>query len=39
MEKKVRDAIAEKGLSRSHITILDALLKLRRPAVIHAPYR
>ncbi len=30
MEKKVRDAIAEKGLSRSHITILDALLKLRQ---------
>ena len=30
MEKKVRDAIAEKGLMRSHITILDALLKLRQ---------
>ncbi len=30
MEKKVRDAIAKKGLSRSHITILDALLKLRQ---------
>jgi superfamily II DNA or RNA helicase len=30
MEKKVRDAIALKGLSRSHITILDALLKLRQ---------
>jgi len=30
MEKKVRDAIADKGLSRSHITILDALLKLRQ---------
>ncbi|MDR4517674.1 MAG: DEAD/DEAH box helicase [Nitrosomonas sp.] len=30
MEKRVRDAIAEKGLSRSHITILDALLKLRQ---------
>ena len=30
MEKKVREAIAEKGLSRSHITILDALLKLRQ---------
>ncbi len=30
MEKKVRDAIAEKGLARSHITILDALLKLRQ---------
>jgi len=30
MEKRVRDAIAQKGLSRSHITILDALLKLRQ---------
>ncbi len=30
MEKKVRDAIAERGFSRSHITILDALLKLRQ---------
>jgi len=30
MEKKIRDAIAEKGLARSHITILDALLKLRQ---------
>jgi len=30
MERKVRDAIAEKGLARSHITILDALLKLRQ---------
>ena len=30
MEKKVRDAIAERGLQRSHITILDALLKLRQ---------
>jgi superfamily II DNA or RNA helicase len=30
MEKKVRDAIAQRGLSRSHITILDALLKLRQ---------
>jgi len=30
MEKKVRDAIADKGLARSHITILDALLKLRQ---------
>ncbi len=30
MEKKVRDAIAEKGLARSHIMILDALLKLRQ---------
>ncbi|MCB1984627.1 MAG: DEAD/DEAH box helicase [Burkholderiales bacterium] len=30
MEKKVRDAVAEKGFARSHITILDALLKLRQ---------
>lgn len=30
MEKRVRDAIANKGLARSHITILDALLKLRQ---------
>lgn len=30
MESRVRAAIAERGLSRSHITILDALLKLRQ---------
>lgn len=30
MEDKVRKAIASKGLARSHITILDALLKLRQ---------
>ena len=30
MEQKVREAIAGKGLSRSHITILDAILKLRQ---------
>ena len=30
MEKKVRDTIKNKGLSSSHITILDALLKLRQ---------
>ncbi|SFV66829.1 COG0553: Superfamily II DNA/RNA helicases, SNF2 family [hydrothermal vent metagenome] len=30
MEKKVRDVVKNKGLSRSHITILDALLKLRQ---------
>lgn len=30
MEKKVRDAIEKKGLAGSHITILDALLKLRQ---------
>ena len=30
MHRKVRDAIAAKGLERSHIIILDALLKLRQ---------
>ncbi len=30
MEAKVKDVIKGKGLSRSHITILDALLKLRQ---------
>ncbi len=30
MEQKVKQAIADKGLARSHITILDALLKLRQ---------
>ena len=30
MEEKVRETIKGKGLSRSHITILDALLKLRQ---------
>ncbi|MDC0932825.1 DEAD/DEAH box helicase, partial [Arcobacteraceae bacterium] len=30
MEKKVREAIVEKGIGSSHITILDALLKLRQ---------
>ncbi len=30
MESKVQQAIASKGLARSHITILDALLKLRQ---------
>jgi len=30
MDKRVRDAIAAQGLARSHITILDALLKLRQ---------
>jgi superfamily II DNA or RNA helicase len=30
MEEKVQRAIAEKGLASSHITILDALLKLRQ---------
>jgi len=30
MERRVRQAIAAQGLARSHITILDALLKLRQ---------
>ena len=30
MNKKVRDAVAQKGLNKSHIHILDALLKLRQ---------
>ncbi|MDP3705648.1 MAG: DEAD/DEAH box helicase [Legionellaceae bacterium] len=30
MEKKVRDAIAQQGLGRSQIVLLDALLKLRQ---------
>jgi superfamily II DNA or RNA helicase len=30
MDKRVRDAIKSQGLARSHITILDALLKLRQ---------
>ncbi|MCP5141349.1 MAG: DEAD/DEAH box helicase [Chromatiales bacterium] len=30
MDKRVREAIASQGLARSHITILDALLKLRQ---------
>ncbi len=30
MEKKVRDAIAKQGLGKSHIVLLDALLKLRQ---------
>ncbi|WP_019625844.1 DEAD/DEAH box helicase [Thioalkalivibrio sp. ALJT] len=30
MEKKVREAVERQGLARSHITILDALLKLRQ---------
>ncbi|SFV50378.1 COG0553: Superfamily II DNA/RNA helicases, SNF2 family [hydrothermal vent metagenome] len=30
MEEKVRETIKGKGLARSHITILDALLKLRQ---------
>ncbi|SAL07049.1 SNF2-related protein [Caballeronia calidae] len=30
MQKKVRDAIAVNGLARSHLVVLDALLKLRQ---------
>ncbi len=30
MDKKVREAIADKGLARSQIVVLDALLKLRQ---------
>lgn len=30
MEKRVRDAIAAQGIGRSHIVLLDALLKLRQ---------
>ena len=30
MDKRVRDALAAKGLAKSHIVILDALLKLRQ---------
>lgn len=30
MDKQVRDAIEHKGLAKSHITVLDALLKLRQ---------
>ncbi len=30
MEKTVRDAIRQKGLARSHIIVLDALLKMRQ---------
>lgn len=30
MEKKVRDAISKQGLGKSHIVLLDALLKLRQ---------
>ena len=30
MEQKVRQAVSEQGLARSHIVVLDALLKLRQ---------
>ncbi|MEX2481647.1 MAG: DEAD/DEAH box helicase [Gammaproteobacteria bacterium] len=39
VDKRVREAIARQGLARSHITILDALLKLRQvccdPRLLH----
>lgn len=33
MEKRIRDLIKEKGLARSHIEFLDALLKLRQACI------
>ena len=30
MDKRVREAVSDKGLSKSHIIVLDALLKLRQ---------
>jgi len=30
MEKRVRDALVDRGLARSHVVVLDALLKLRQ---------
>ena len=41
MDKRVRDAIAAKGLAKSHIIVLDALLKLRQicchPSLLKTP--
>jgi SNF2 family DNA or RNA helicase len=41
MDKRVRDAIAAKGLAKSHIIVLDALLKLRQicchPSLLKIP--
>jgi len=41
MDKRVRDAIAAKGLAKSHIIVLDALLKLRQicchPQLLRTP--
>ncbi|SAK87445.1 SNF2-related protein [Caballeronia temeraria] len=41
MQKKVRDAIAKQGFARSHILMLDALLKLRQvccdPSLVKLP--
>ncbi|MFC7337934.1 SNF2-related protein [Haloferula chungangensis] len=36
MDKRVRDAIAERGLGKSHIIVLDALLKLRQVCCHHS---
>lgn len=33
MEKRIRDLIAHKGMARSHIEFLDALLKLRQACI------
>ncbi|MDP2129026.1 MAG: DEAD/DEAH box helicase [Pseudohongiella sp.] len=33
MEKRIRDLIAQKGMARSHIEFLDALLKLRQACI------
>ncbi len=33
MEKRIRDLVASKGLARSHIEFLDALLKLRQACI------
>ncbi|MGD7654530.1 MAG: SNF2-related protein, partial [Verrucomicrobiales bacterium] len=41
MDKRVRDAIASRGLAKSHIIVLDALLKLRQicchPSLLKTP--
>jgi superfamily II DNA or RNA helicase len=41
MDKRVREAIAAKGLAKSHIIVLDALLKLRQicchPSLLKTP--
>ncbi len=41
MDKRVREAIADKGLAKSHIIVLDALLKLRQicchPKLLKSP--
>jgi SNF2 family DNA or RNA helicase len=41
MDKRVRDAIAAKGIAQSHIIVLDALLKLRQicchPTLLNLP--